>query len=295
VCHSARRQGLTHAFTVDMEDWYQGIELPPDAWSDKERRLHRGMETLLALLEDQGVKATFFVLGVVAEEHPGLVRQVAEAGHEIGSHGYDHTKVYELDPARFRSDEVRTRDRLQDITGSRVTSYRSPYFSITRRSLWALEVLVELGYTVDASISAVETWRYGIAGAPDRPYMIPELGLTEVPPSTLRFLGRDLSLGGAYFRIFPYRLTDRALEAARAEGRPAVFYIHPWEFDPTHPRIPFERRARLTHYARLGRTTPLTRRLLAEHRFGTLGEMVSHVPTPLPEVTLATLAGGGPQ
>ncbi len=284
---------VRHAFTVDVEDWYQGLESDPADWKGRERRLNIGLDTLLQALSDRGVRGTFFVLGVVAEEHPGLVRKVAEAGHEIGSHGYDHTKLYEMDAERFRADEERTRDLLQELSGAPVIAFRAPFFSITRRSLWALEVLAELGYRIDTSITPVETWRYGIAGAPERPYRFQDFDLIEIPPSSMRVLGKPLGLGGAYFRIFPYRLTTRrALDQAHREGNAAVFYVHPWEYDPDHPRISFEWKARLTHYARLGRTMSLTHRLLSEHSFGPLGELVESLCEPLPTVAVAQLARG---
>ena len=273
LAHSRPRR--RHAFTVDVEDWYHGIPIDRATAARAERRLDHGVGRLLDLLAEHAVQGTFFILGLAAEEHPRLVARIAEAGHEIGCHGWTHDPLYTMTPARMREETRRGRDRLAEITGREITIYRAPYFSITGRSLWALDVLAELGFTHDSSIIPVTTWRYGIAGFDSRPVLIPTPSgaITEIPITTRRMMRREIPVaGGAYFRLYPYALTRSNLLATERENRSAVFYLHPWELDPDHPTIDFHWRARLTHYARLGTTAPKLRRLLREFSFGPLRE-----------------------
>ena len=263
-----------HAFTVDVEDWFQGIELLPDAWTDKEDRLVRGLDVLLGLLDEADVKATFFVLGWVGKKYPEVVKQLAKAGHEIGSHGLNHEKVYNLSPEQFRQEELETKACLEDVTGQAVLSYRAPFFSITQKSLWALDILAALGYRYDCSISPVVTWRYGIAGAPEGIYRLAQSGLIEYTISTWTLLGRRFASGGAYFRIFPPFLTCRPFAE---DARSGMFYVHPWEYDPDHPVVDFEWKARLTHYYNLGTMAKRTKHLLAQFRFGTVKAVVAQM------------------
>jgi polysaccharide deacetylase family protein (PEP-CTERM system associated) len=266
---------LIHAFTVDVEDWFQGIELSPDEWDNKEDRLARGLDVLLALLEEADVRATFFVLGWIVKKYPHVVKQLAEAGHEIGSHGLNHEKVYCLSPEEFRRDEFETKACLEDVTGKAVVSYRAPFFSITKKSLWALDILAALGYHYDCSISPVVTWRYGIAGAPEGIYRLEKSGLIEYTLSSWTLLGRQFASGGAYFRIFPPYLTCRPFRAKTKGQHPAMFYVHPWEYDPDHPVVDFEWKARLTHYYNLGAMAKRTKQLLARFRFGSVQSVIA--------------------
>jgi polysaccharide deacetylase family protein (PEP-CTERM system associated) len=264
------------AFTIDVEDWYHGIELPQSRWTGMERRISRGLEPLLQLLAKHHTRGTFFTLGWVAEHHPDVVRRIAGDGHELASHGYSHEKVYRLTPEQFRSEVRRTKELLESISGQRVVAHRSPFFSITRESLWALEILKDEGYECDCSISPVQTWRYGIQGSPERAFRIAELDIVEFPTSVLDVLSRKLNLGGAYFRILPLALTESALERLLARQAQAIFYAHPWEYDPEHPVVrDLEWRARLTHYFNLKSTYGKTDRLLGRYRFQTLTEALS--------------------
>ena len=265
------------AFSIDVEEWFHGIELPAADWADKTSRLERGMDTLLQLLDDAQCLATFFVLGVVAESHPGLIRGLSEAGHEVASHGYQHEKIYELTESTFRSQEQKTKSLLEDLTGNPVLGHRAPFFSITKDSAWALPVLAELGYAYDCSISPVISWRYGIEGAPEGLFLFGDLDLVEYTVSSWSFLGRRMAAGGAYFRIFPFSWTTRPFEQCHGDSQPAMFYAHPWEYDPDHPRIRFDRRAMTTHYANLKSTTPKTRRLLSAFSFGRICDVVEDV------------------
>lgn len=263
-----------NAFSVDLEDWYQGIELPFDQWNHHTPRIRKGLDPLLELLAKHDTKATFFTLGWVGEQYPELIRAISEAGHEMASHGYSHEKVYDLSPEAFREEIRRTKNVLEDISGSAVTAFRAPFFSITARSLWALDILKEEGYAIDCSISPVKTWRYGISTTPDEIFSIKENGLIEFPVSTFKLLTKNLGIGGAYFRLFPYMLTDRGLKQRAAQGKANMFYIHPWEYDPDHPVVKMERKASITHYTRLKKTIPFTDRLLREFRFDTVSNVV---------------------
>lgn len=270
---------MRHAFTVDVEDWYDGIPIPAETKRDAERRLHVGLDRLLGLLAEQSVRGTFFVLGPLARAHPALVRALADAGHEVGCHGWSHDLLYEMTRARFRDETVRARDAIAEITGRPVTAYRAAYFSITRASYWALEELAGLGFRYDSSIFPIHNWRYGIPDFPRRPQRIdtPAGEISELPITVREVFGRRLpAAGGAYFRIYPYAVTRSNFLASERAAVPVVFYLHPWELDPDHPRVPFYWKARLTHYVNLRRTEPRLRRLLQEFAFGPLSEVLEH-------------------
>jgi len=268
-----------HAFTVDVEDWYHGIPVAADVKTGAERRLSVGMDALLELLAERGVHGTFFFLGPIAREHPGILRATFEAGHEIGCHGWSHDLLYEMSPERFRDETRRAMDAISEVTGAPVTAYRAAYFSITERSLWALEVLASLGFRYDSSIFPVRNWRYGIPGFPPEPRRMetPAGPILEMPLSVMRAFGRIWPAGGgAYFRLYPYAVTRSNIRGLERAGRNMVFYLHPWELDPDHPRVSFYWKAHLTHYANLGATRSRLRRLLADFRFDTLGRVLEH-------------------
>lgn len=270
---------LQHAFTIDVEDWYQGIAVKEKTKASAERRLHYGLIALLELLAEHGVTGTFFWLGPAAIEYPHLVRQVADAGHEIGCHGWSHDLIYTMTPQRFRDETMQASSVIADLIGKPVTAYRAAYFSITRKSLWALEILVELGFQYDSSIFPIQNWRYGIPDFEPRPQQVntPAGAIYEMPISVRRFLGRSLPVsGGAYFRLYPYLITHSNFRAAEREGCPVVFYLHPWELDPDHPRVPFHWKARLTHYINLRSTKQKLRQLLQEVSFAPLGKVLEN-------------------
>ncbi|MEE2897055.1 MAG: polysaccharide deacetylase family protein [Gemmatimonadota bacterium] len=258
-------------FSVDLEDWYHGIEFDPTVWHRFERRISKGADALLALLADAEVKATYFVLGIVAEEHPEVIAQIAAAGHEIGTHGMFHQKIYDMSPKLFARRLRRSIEAIEQVTGARPRGYRAPYFTITRRSLWALPILKDHGIEYDASIFPGSNWRYGIEGAPDEPFRLEGDGLgdglVEFPVSTGVLLGKRLGVGGAYFRILPYHFTKGFVRARSAAGRSTGFYIHPWELDPSHPIVRFRLKAMATHYLGLGFTRWRLRRLLRDFSF----------------------------
>lgn len=270
---------ITNALTIDFEDWYQGLEIPYSEWDAFEDRIAAVGRKLLRILDEEKTRATFFMLGYVAEKHPELVREIEAAGHEIGTHGFSHTLIYTQTPEVFRAEMQRAVGFLEDLTGEKVVGHRAPFFSITKDSLWALDVLGELGIRYDSSIFPVVNYRYGIADAPRFPYEIERGGhkFTEFPVSTLKFGKVTVPIsGGAYFRIYPYQLTKQFLRAVNRQNHPFTFYLHPWELDPDHPRVKVPRRiAELTHYFNLGATERRFRKLLRDFRFAPMKEVLN--------------------
>lgn len=277
--------GVVNAMTVDVEDYFHvsafdGV-LPRSEWDRMESRVERNTERLLALFEESSVKATFFVLGWVAERHPALVRAIAGAGHEVASHGYAHRLVYDLTPAMFRDDVRRSKQVIEDAGGRAVDGYRAPSYSVTPRSLWALDILIEEGYLYDSSLFPVRRPGYGYAGGARDPHWLdrPAGRLAEVPPATLRRLGANLPAGGgAYLRLLPYRLVRSAFAECEGRGVPATFYIHPWELDPDQPRLDVPWLTRIRHYGGLHRTADRIRMLIGEFRFQPIARTVAALP-----------------
>jgi polysaccharide deacetylase family protein (PEP-CTERM system associated) len=266
---------MRDVFTVDLEDWYQGLEIDMDEWDRFSPRVERGLDVLLELLEASGTHATFFVLGYQAERAPGLVARVAAAGHEIASHGWSHRFVYRIGADAFRQELRRSKALLEDVTGSPIDGFRAPFFSITRDARWALDVLVEEGFRYDSSIFPVANYRYGDPSArrDPGPVVAPSgATLLEVPLSTVRLSRLSVPMsGGGYFRLYPYALTKTMIRLLHRGGLPLVFYVHPWEYDVEHPRIPMPRRvARFTHYHNLASMQPKTQKLLRDFQFTTV-------------------------
>jgi len=269
---------IPNALTVDVEDYFHVAALAPsvhrDSWISRESRVVGNTQKLLAIFEEFDVRGTFFVLGWVAERYPQLVRNIAAHGHEIACHGYSHRLVYEQSPQEFYQETHRAKNLLQEITGSAVLGYRAASYSIVRESLWALDILVELGFVYDSSIFPVRHDRYGIHDAERAPHrMATPTGksIVEWPLATARILGFRLPVaGGGYFRLFPYGLSRWGLASInRRELRPFVFYLHPWEIDPAQPRVSASWLSRFRHYTNLGKCEERLRRLLGEFRFST--------------------------
>jgi len=270
-----------NALTVDVEDYFQvsGFEgaVRREDWERFESRVVPNTNRILDLLDRHSVKATFFVLGWVAERFPDLVRRIHERGHEIGSHGFWHRLVYEQSPEAFRDDLKRSRRALSDAVDAPIEAYRAASFSITRRSLWALEILVEEGFRVDSSVFPVRRDRYGIPGARVDVHRVatPAGMLWEAPMPVARLAGRNVPVGGGgYFRLYPISLTLRWLAQINRQ-RPFVFYFHPWEIDPDQPRIRTRRLlSRVRHYVNLASTERKLDALLSRFRFGRLRDVV---------------------
>lgn len=271
---------LPNVFSVDVEDYFHvqafADRIRPNEWDHYESRVVPNTLRILDLLEGRQVRGTFFVLGWVADRHPDLVRKIHQAGHEVGCHSYWHQLVFNQTPDEFRNDLKRATQTLQDITGEAVTAYRAPSFSITTDSLWALDILIEEGYRIDSSIFPVRHDTYGIPEVHPAPQVIHrEAGdIFEFPPAVRsKSFGNIPVAGGGYFRIYPYRLTTHWLaNVNRKEQRPFVFYIHPWEVDPSQPRLKSGWKSRLRHYRNLHTTEAKLDRLLENFRFGAFDE-----------------------
>ena len=259
-----------HAFTVDLEDWFHGIPISAARQETTSSRIERGLFPLLDLLAEHRTYATFFVLGSLADQRPDLIKRIVGMGHEIACHGWSHKPVYKMDRRRFRLETERAKDTVEQIIEAPVAGYRAPYFSIVSQTMWALEELASLGFQYDSSIFPFRAWRYGIRDFPPRPTCIRTSSglITEFPIAVQKTLGITMpNSGGAYFRLYPYALSARNFRSAARRREYAVFYIHPWELDPTHPRIAFDWRAWITHYANLRTTRRKLERLLADFRF----------------------------
>ena len=266
-------QPIRNYLTIDVEDYFQVAAFEdivnPGDWDLMEQRVVRNTRQLLDTLKSRGVLATFFVVGWIADRFPQLVAEIGEHGHEIGCHSYWHRKIFTLDRTEFHADTLRVKSILEGITGKPVLGYRAPSYSITEKSLWALDTLKELGFTYDSSIFPVHHDNYGIPGAPRFAFTHPN-GLLEYPISTALFLGCNIPVsGGGYFRLFPYWFTRLALRTINhKETKPFVFYLHPWEIDPEQPRMEHAGKiSRFRHYNNLQKTADRLQRLLDDFLF----------------------------
>jgi len=284
------QRGMQNYLSIDVEDYFhvsafEGVALRC-VWDKQELRVEANTQRILALLAEADVKATFFVLGWVAERFSGLVRRIAAEGHEIASHGYSHRRVCHQSREEFRQDIRRSKGLLEDISGCRVLGYRAPSYSISPQCFWAFDELHAAGFHYDSSIFPIQHDFYGIAdwsrfgslAAPDasgawRPtcdYDPQRPWLLELPITTLQLLGHNLPIaGGGYFRLFPYEMTRLGLERInRKDGQPFVFYVHPWEIDPSQPRfVKASWKSRFRHYLNLTKTEERLQRLLRDFSF----------------------------
>ena len=270
------RKTILNAMTVDVEDYFQVSafenRIRRSQWDDCQCRVEANTHRILDLFAAHEVKATFFVLGWVAQRYPGLVRRIVEEGHELASHGYEHRRVTGQSPQQFREDVIRTKGLLEELGAVPVKGYRAASYSIGEKTLWALPILEEAGYRYSSSIYPI---RHDLYGMPDAPRFAfrPEgtQTLVEVPISTVRLLGKNLPCGGGgYFRLFPYALSRWAMGRVNLrENRPCVFYFHPWEIDPDQPRLSgISLRTRIRHYLNLDRMAQRLERLLRDFRWG---------------------------
>ncbi|GBO90132.1 XrtA system polysaccharide deacetylase [Marinobacter salsuginis] len=276
------KEAPLHAMSIDVEDYFHVAALSnvirPEQWDSLPSRVEQNTELLLELFERHSVKATFFVLGWVAERFPQLVQKLASHGHEIASHGYSHQLIYNQSVETFREETLRSKDLLESIIGKEVCGYRAASYSITRESLWALDILSEAGFTWDSSIFPVRHDRYGIPDSPSAPYSIEtESGsiIREFPLTTAHVMGLAIpAAGGGYFRQFPYAVFRYLfLNASGFGDRPQMFYLHPWEVDPDQPRYNNASWfSRFRHYTNLDKCYGRLEQLLQDFRFSTVSE-----------------------
>lgn len=279
---------IQNALTIDVEDYFQVAALAEavskEDWPQMEYRVEANTDRLLETLDRFDTKATFFILGWVAERSPSLIRRIHEAGHEIASHGYSHQLVYTQTPSVFREETRRSKSILEDITGELVTGYRAASYSITAKSRWALDVLCEEGFTWDSSIFPVHHDRYGMPGTPFAPYQLqaPNGGvLTEFPLSTCPLGNYRLPIaGGGYFRLFPYWLSRWGLGRINKAGQPFIFYLHPWEIDTGQPRLKVKALSRFRHYNNLDKCMQRLENLLGDFKFAPVSSVLSGVTLP---------------
>lgn len=279
---------LRHGLSFDVECHYQIV------WKDCLQlaraptiEVERNTDYLLGLLDEHHTRATFFTLGNVAERYPGLVRRIVDQGHELGVHGHDHHYIHRMTPRAFREEIGRAVGALESVSGAKVLGHRAPAFSIGAGNMWALDVLRDAGLSYDSSIFPIQGRRYGVRDAPKTIHKL-DNGLFEVPLTALEVGSKRLpAAGGGYFRLFPFRYTHWALSRCAKEGRPAITYFHPHEFEMTRAKVGAEgwktdlagalRMSRINALQSLGRGRPMRRKLalmLARHRFSPIGELL---------------------
>jgi polysaccharide deacetylase family protein (PEP-CTERM system associated) len=280
---------LSVILSFDIEEHHRieaavGLEISAEQKEHYSDRMDVSTRWILAALAEQGIRATFFIVGEIARDNSALVRDIHRAGHEVASHGWDHRRVHHFTPESFRLDILRSKDALEQVTGEQVVGYRAPTFSVTRGTAWALDVLAELGMHYDSSIFPVRHDRYGVPTAPRGPFLARggRHQLLELPPATLRLLFTNLPVGGGgYFRLFPLFVLEQGLAQLRRTCRPAVsmLYFHPWEFDIRQNQLPLGRLGRFRTYVGIGRAQERLRTLLTRHSFVRAVDVVQQLNT----------------
>ena len=277
---------ITNALTIDVEDYFhvenfKGFIQQKD-WETYESRIEANTYTVLKILDLFQYKTTFFVLGWIADRYKELIKLIHQEGHEIASHGYSHELIYITQPEDFRQDLRKSKMILEDLTGDRVIGYRAPSYSITKKSLWAIDILLEEGFEYDSSIFPTMHDRYGIADAHRFPHKLKGGNgnyLTEFPPSTFRVIGMNIPVsGGGYFRFFPYYLTKKFFNSInQKERKPFIFYLHPWEFDPEQPKIKTNKSNAFRHYFNLNKTEKKFSKLLKDFKFDAVKNILASI------------------
>lgn len=277
---------MLNALSVDIEDWFHvgAFEktIRREDWDDLACRVEANTDAVLDLFAAGGVKATFFTLGWVASRYPALMRRIADAGHEVASHGWDHIRVFTMTPQQFADDLVQTRKVLEDTSGVAVTGYRAPSFSIDKRTPWAHEVLADAGYSYSSSVAPVVHDHYGWPEAPRFAFRpVAGSGLIELPVTTAKFAGRTLAAGGGgFFRLLPYGFSRWAFKQVNAAGEPGIFYFHPWEIDPDQPRVPdAPMRSKIRHYTNLDVMAAKLNRMMAAFEWGRVDAVAARAAT----------------
>jgi polysaccharide deacetylase family protein (PEP-CTERM system associated) len=294
---------MKNVVSFDVEDYFHvgafADRVDKSQWSTFPSRVEANTNKILEMLAKSGNLGTFFVLGWVAEQFPHLIRRIAEAGHEIACHSHEHRTVFDLGPAEFRADTLEAKQSIENACGKPVLGYRAPSFSITNRSLWALEILVELGFQYDSSIFPVDHPNYGIPKTPRFPFLVKTNSgtLVEFPLTTVQLGGQTSPMsGGAYLRILPYWYMRWAFGYVNArENQPFCLYLHPWELDAEQPRLKGRMTSRLRHYVGLKSTQSKLARLLEDFEYQGMGPMIEKFKSGLAVLTLESLAESGEQ
>ena len=274
---------IQNALTVDVEDYFQvsafANSINQKEWENHPLRVENNTHKLLDLFDEYQLKATFFILGWVAERKRDLVLEIASRGHEVACHGYSHQLVYNQSPDVFLEETVRAKNILEDIIQQPVRGYRAASYSITEKSQWALDILVESGFVYDSSIFPVHHDRYGMPDTPEHPYRLKTSAgnsIIEFPLSTAKILNYRLPVaGGGYFRLYPYWLSRMGLKQINRQKKPFIFYLHPWEIDPEQPKISASRFSRFRHYNNLDKCEARLRNLMADFQFGTTWDVLN--------------------
>jgi polysaccharide deacetylase family protein (PEP-CTERM system associated) len=274
------RLPIINAMTVDVEDYFQVSafenHIDRSEWDRHECRVEQNVDRILALFDQYDVKATFFTLGWLAERYPNMVRRIVDQGHELASHGWDHRRVTSLTPDEFRHDIERSKSILETISGSKISGYRAPSYSIGESNLWALDILNEQGFEYSSSIVPIKHDHYGMPGASRFAHWQSNGKLLEIPVSTTVLLGKNINCGGGgWFRLFPYAFSRWALNRINQdEQQPGIFYFHPWEIDPEQPRIEsVGGKTKFRHYLNLSRMYPRLEQLLKDFEWGRMDDV----------------------
>ena len=274
------KQYPANAMTVDVEDYFQVSAFDPyvnrSTWGDYAGRVEASTDRILELFDRHSVKGTFFTLGWIAEKYPALVRRIADNGHEMASHGWDHIMVTRLSREEFARDIKRSKQMLEDTTGAGVSGYRAPSYSFTKKNDWTHDVLAEQGFRYSSSVAPIKHDLYGIPDAPRFAHSCADGAVVELPITTTSVLGRNLPCGGGgWFRLYPYKVSQWAIKRVQQNDRErAIFYFHPWEIDPEQPRIKgLNLRTRFRHYQNLARMEPRVEQLLKDFEWGTMAEV----------------------
>jgi polysaccharide deacetylase family protein (PEP-CTERM system associated) len=277
---------MRNVLTIDVEDYYHVSAFETivryEQWEQYESRVEKNTYHILDVLDLYQTKATFFVLGWVAERCPTLIREIDQRGHEVASHGYSHKRIYTQTPAQFREETRRSRNLLEDIISQPILGYRAASYSITSKSLWALDILIEEGFLYDSSIFPIWHDLYGIPNAQRFPHVLESKSgsINEYPLSTTRIGGVNVPVGGGgYLRLFPYSFSKWAIKRLnKIETKPSIVYIHPWELDPRQPHLNVNWRSRFRHYINLHKTEGVLKSLLKDFSFGTMEELHNERP-----------------
>jgi len=272
---------VTNILTFDVEDWFQVHNLENVVkyknWNKCELRIEKNIKRILRILEDKKIFATFFVLGWIAKKHPEVIEIIKEKGHEIATHGYRHRLLYTITQNEFSKDLTKATNILRKITKTKIIGHRAPSFSITNKTPWAFKILKEKGFKYDSSIFPIKHPDYGMPEAKTEPYKTPE-GIIEFPLSTIRVFRNNVPFGGGgYFRVYPYWLTKYFISKKNKKNKPAIVYLHPWEFDKEQPKLKLPFTNSFRHYYNLKQTEKRLKKMLYDFKFVPIREYLNKI------------------